>query len=624
MENQEIWYEYQGNRFRIEIRYGWNSKWSAGTIRGITLENSRLCLPDSCQGHPVTGLKLQEKNPIPTAKYLYLPASVTELEIGNALFPGLEEIEVQAGHSKFSTNGQMLLSADGRELLYIFAAGNRERAVVPKEIRKIAHYAFSDTTCNEILFENPDVSVERDAFLNSEWMRRQGDCCIVGNLFFRLSCPLEKLVIPDGIRRIHESAFRSAAPKHLDTPVMPSRNNIEDLGGRHSYYGGDKCGELTLRSRQARLSFGSLRGWHRLQAVHVPEGHKQYCSVDGIVFSRDRKTLVFYPPGKQQDGYDIPDGVAKIGRSAFEGQAYLKEVRMPDSVTTLGMSAFFQCAALRKVVFSESLREIPDASAYQEGGVFEDCEALEEAALPRKLQYLGSYAFCGSGLRRITLGEGLRQMGEYALAAEHLREVALPQSLERLGKGALYHAQAVTAYLGTAKGLVAAVNAAPSGYMDKSSNVKWGRCVVTALRRRGNREETFLIPGSLKLSAASHLDMAWNGDEIDYEEYDACFEAIQEPEERLEFAEQGILRLGEEDSPYTAYLRHSAMRIASHLVEQRREAEFLAFLRRGYLSEQALSRLLKMTNQNQMTTCSAYILKHQEAQGSRKKRTFAL
>ena len=37
---------------------------------------------------------------------------------------------------------------------------------------------------------------------------------------------------------------------------------------------------------------------------------------------------------------------------------------------------------------------------------------------------------------------------------------------------------------------------------------------------------------------------------IDYEEYDACFREITDPEERLEFARQGILRLkGEEDTP---------------------------------------------------------------------------
>lgn len=149
--------------------------------------------------------------------------------------------------------------------------------------------------------------------------------------------------------------------------------------------------------------------------------------------------------------------------------------------------------------------------------------------------------------------------------------------------------------------------------------------MVSARRKRANRAEKFLIPESLKRNAAYHLDMAWNGDEIDYGEYDACFEAIQDSRERMEFAEMGILRTeGEEESPYTVYMRRSALKIAMHLVEEGREKEFLAFLQRGYLSESALSRLLKMTNQKQMTACSAYILKYQNAQGSKKKKRFVL
>lgn len=622
MENKEILYEYQDNRFVLEQQSGWYSQWTNYTVKNIIMANSRLCLPDSCEGNPVKRWYMHGGKPLSMVKELFIPASVTEILIDNGLFPNLEKVEVEAGHSVFSTDGKMLFSEDGRELLYSLAAGNQKRAVVPGEVRKILRYAFSGTVCSEIVFENPDISAERDAFEDSEWMRSQGDFCIVGNLFFRLSRSVERLTVPDGIRRFHESAFWKAVPQHLDTPVMPSRSNMEDLGGRRGYR---QCGELTLRSAGAGIDTGALRGWYGLRAVYFAQEHKKYCSSEGVIFSKDGKTLEFYPQGKSDKVYHIPEGVVKIGRGAFRGQKYLEEVFMPDSVTTVGMGAFYQCSALKKVNFSENIREIPDASAYQNGGVFERCEALKDVALPRKLQYLGSRAFYAGGLQEIRLNEGLRQMGEYALAAEKLQKVSLPQSVERLGKGALLYTRTVEAYIGTAKGLVSAVNAVLPNLSDKCANLEWSRCMVSARRKRANRAEKFLIPESLKRNAAYHLDMAWNGDEIDYGEYDACFEAIQDSRERMEFAEMGILRTeGEEESPYTVYMRRSALKIAMHLVEEGREKEFLAFLQRGYLSESALSRLLKMTNQKQMTACSAYILKYQNAQGSKKKKRFVL
>ncbi|MDE7477684.1 MAG: hypothetical protein K2M91_07010, partial [Lachnospiraceae bacterium] len=173
--------------------------------------------------------------------------------------------------------------------------------------------------------------------------------------------------------------------------------------------------------------------------------------------------------------------------------------------------------------------------------------------------------------------------------------------------------------------LVSAVNTVPPDASENRMNIVWGRCMVHVQHKKGDKTETFLIPASLKRTAAYHLDMSWNSEQIDYEEYDACFEDIADSEERLEFAELGILRLkGEEDTPYVSYMKHSALRIASRLLEAKKEKEFLAFLERGYLSETAYGKLLKIANKNDLTTCSAYLLKYQNAQGSKKTRRFSL
>lgn len=616
-------YEYLGNEFQMEENKSWYSRKTEYSIIDVKIKNPQLHLPQSYRGAPVIDWKMPEKKGAGIEE-LYIPASIKDIYVTNQ-FPDLKKVEVEPGHTKFSTDGQMLLSPDGRELLYCFAAGNLETLMLAREIKRIRKGAFQHALCKKIIFGNPDVSVEGNAFDDSVWEKEQGEYCIVGNMFYRLNDSVKELRIPNGIRRFHEYAFQRNVPEQLITPVLPPRGCIADLCNRNYNYHTGRCREITITSPSAKISFNALRCFDGLRAVHITPEHKKYCSEDGIIFSGDRKCLLFYPPAKADNRYVIPGNVIKIGRSAFEGQTCLKEVKMPDTVKRLGAGAFYNCRSLQKVQFSNNLKEIPDDSVYQRGGVFENCTSLENVTLPPRLQYLGSYAFSNSGLTHITLNQKLRQIGEYALAASKLKDISLPASVERLGNGALFYAQTIHAYIGTAKGLIAAVNTSAPWDTKGNASTEWSRCMVYAQHKTGNKTEQFLVPGSLKRTAACHLDMAWNGDEIDYEEYDSCFEAITDGEERMEFAELGILRLSEEeDSPYISYMKHSAGKIAARLVEEKKEKEFLAFLQRGYLSDNALDKLLKLTNRNNLTTSSAYILKYQKARGGRKKKSFSL
>lgn len=620
--NESFLWEYQGNQFRLGQKGRYNNEWK---ISGIVAAKERLVLPSTYKGNPICSWEMNSgEKPLPAVRFLSIPDSVTEISIQGRPFPNLERVEVQAGNPKFSTDGQMLYSVDRKILIYSLAMGNQERVVVPATVKKIADRAFRHAVCKEIVFENPDVTVENNAFEMSVWLEQKGDYCIVGNMFFRLKCSVELLVVPEHIKRFHERAFVQAIPKRMVAPIPPSRSNISNLEGRF-YQSVKNLEELTITHPNATLNFINLAGLKGLQKIHLSENHKKYCSVDGVIFTKDKKTLVFYPCGRQEKCYQIPEGTVKIAKRAFAEQCYLEEVIMPDTVTTLGMSAFFHCKELRKVRFSDAIKEIPDSSAYQSGGVFQQCKMLREITLPLKLQYLGSFAFYQSSLQKVEFGDKIRQIGEYAFSNCHLQQIDLPATIERLGKGALAGIETINTYVGTAKGLVSAVNTVPPDMTEKKMNIEWGRCMVYAQHKKGDKIETFLIPRSLKRTAAYHLDLAWNNDQIDYEEYDACFEEITDPEERLEFAELGILRLqGEDDTPYVAYMKHTALRIASRLLEAKKEKEFLAFLDRGYLAESAIGKLLKIANENGLTTCSAYLLKYQNAKGGKKTKRFSL
>ncbi len=49
----------------------------------------------------------------------------------------------------------------------------------------------------------------------------------------------------------------------------------------------------------------------------VDEKNNYYCSVDGVLFNKDKTRIISYPIGRYNRSYLIPDTVASIGEYAY-------------------------------------------------------------------------------------------------------------------------------------------------------------------------------------------------------------------------------------------------------------------------------------------------------------------
>ena len=71
---------------------------------------------------------------------------------------------------------------------------------------------------------------------------------------------------------------------------------------------------------------------------YVKEDNPKYISADGIIFTKDLKTLVAFPTGRTGH-YEIPDGTECVNGEAFSGTA-LESIYVPDSVRYINANAF--------------------------------------------------------------------------------------------------------------------------------------------------------------------------------------------------------------------------------------------------------------------------------------------
>ncbi|MDR0222136.1 MAG: fibronectin type III domain-containing protein [Oscillospiraceae bacterium] len=153
---------------------------------------------------------------------------------------------------------------------------------------------------------------------------------------------------------------------------------------------------VTIPASVKTIGGGAFRGYKKLSAIKVDDANTEYCSVDGVLFSKDKSKLIQYPEGKTAGSYSIPDGVTDINAGAFKDNAYLTSVAIPDGVSGVGEAAFYNCANLAAVTFkSKAPPKLSD-------NVFGKCPELKTVNIPKESKT--AYTSVGQ-LKGLTLTE---------------------------------------------------------------------------------------------------------------------------------------------------------------------------------------------------------------------------
>ena len=152
---------------------------------------------------------------------------------------------------------------------------------------------------------------------------------------------------------------------------------------------------VTIPNSVTSIGEGAFAVCTGLTSINVASDNSNYCSVDGVLFNKDKTTLIQYPGGKQ-GAYTIPNSVTSIGETAFYGCTGLTSVTIPNSVTSIGEWAFAYCSGLTSVTIPNSVTSIGKAA-------FAHCSGLTSVTIPNSVTSIGEAAFYGcSGLTSVT------------------------------------------------------------------------------------------------------------------------------------------------------------------------------------------------------------------------------
>ena len=281
------------------------------------------------------------------------------------------------------------------------------------------------------------------------------------------------LVIPEGIDGytvtvIGEKAFEGSIGFTGNIILPLSITTIED----YAFY---NCNGFTgsLLIPESVITIGKMAFLYceGLENIYVDEGNKNYSSVDGILFNKDKTVLIACPAGKTVENYIIPDSVTIIGDYAFhECDGFTGSLTIPHSVTTIGDGAFYSCSGFNGSLtipdsvttignmaffscqrFTGSLT-IPDSITTIGNGAFNNCDGFTgNLTIPDSITIIGSSAFydCDGFTGSLTIGDSVTIIGDRAFydCSGFTGSLKIPDSVISIGKMAFYNCSGFTGSL---------------------------------------------------------------------------------------------------------------------------------------------------------------------------------
>ncbi len=218
---------------------------------------------------------------------------------------------------------------------------------------------------------------------------------------------------------------------------------------------GTSLQKITLPAAVINMGVNCFFDITTLQSISVATANTAFTSTSGVLFNKNKSTLIAYPAQRSQSSYTVPVGVTWIDYGAFYNNIHLASVQLPSTVTDIDEYAFRGCYNLSTINFPAGLRSIGvaaflstnlgtvDLSACNslttiQGWAFQSC-SVSNLTLPASINIIERYAFsiCNNLTQVDWSGNTNLSTLENNVfwRCDNLTSVKLPRSVNSIGYG---------------------------------------------------------------------------------------------------------------------------------------------------------------------------------------------
>ena len=168
---------------------------------------------------------------------------------------------------------------------------------------------------------------------------------------------LNSIYIGKNVEQIKGRAFWDCYLKSVDIP-----NSVKTIDPTAFDY----CRSLQSISigNSCDISADTFNKCESLAEIKVSEDNPLICSIDNVLYSKDKTVLRFYPRNRTKTSFSVPDCVKTIGRDSFRECETIKKLKIPDSVTSIGDYAFYDATQLEDITIGNNVTNIGYGAFY--------------------------------------------------------------------------------------------------------------------------------------------------------------------------------------------------------------------------------------------------------------------
>mgnify|MGYP004656269215 CR=1 FL=1 len=367
-----------------------------------------------------------------------------------------------------------------------FIKSSIESIIIPASVTKLGSLVFSK--CNSltsVVFEDGITikEIPYSAFSSSsaiESIEIPESVEIIESIAFAYCTKLKNVSISDKITQVGNDAFKSTAllksmsysngVKYLDGWAVDLKYGVENIvikegtkGLADGFFNFDSVIKtISLPASLQYVGEQSFLSSENIVSVTVADNNNYYSSLDGILYNKEKTELIYYPKGKTDESFTAPSTVKVIYDCAFY-QSSVKNVVLPEGLEKIGNSAFWSNKALESINFPSTLLDVGDTA-------FEYCSVLDGIALPDGITHIGVSAFYNTKYyddrnnwtdygnvlinngwllqmytdslvsTTLTIAEGIKGLADNVFTYTNINQftaISLPKSLKYVGESAL-------------------------------------------------------------------------------------------------------------------------------------------------------------------------------------------
>lgn len=523
----------------------------------------------------VIEVKIQSDCRCPSVERLYISENVRNISISNNTFPNVNRV---VSDSKYFLSGNVLIEHYDVQDIYIlkntFCKKKGENIDI-KNVNRIKDYAFVNCCSGNVTNVSEQILCDYKAFYQYNGINLLpvvDGAHMMGNIMMTVSN-----TIPACTTAINRYIDFSGRNVKLTNPGIVSNIYPAHMPKR-IYVDNER-----IISPDEIYTAGNTS----IENIDINPKNKYYTSIDGIVYTADKKTLIRCPVGKSGKVV-IPDGVTTIGRHAFRS-CKISEVVIPDSVTEIGISAFTE-SHIQDFTLGKGMTYI---GKY----MFSTCKNIKHIHIPSHIKEITSSAFSACNAEDIVLDEGVERIGlnAFEVSTANDTKIILPSSVKMIGDGALRNIKNVTL-----------TNKIPPGFFMSLDTYESGADIYVKIRGK-----QYILPSQSHFQTIDDYVMSLPfDDQILWRQ----FKYITEPMERYEFIMRAYKAVDgniEEQSKKEMLdmLRDNQKYIINNCCEYKYKAEYFIFmLSLDICTKQTIEKIISFADKTEGLSLKAYAL----------------